>query len=122
MRGSKKDMEVTMKEKGFEIREAEWGDMHIEYGIFKEDFDVTPFLKGLPGDRDQTPHWGYVIKGEMLMKSGDHVEVFKAGDMYYSPPGHTTIVKAGCEYVEFSPKKEYAKTMKVIAKNLENKK
>jgi len=31
----------------------------------------------------------------------------------------TGIVKAGCEYVEFNPNKEYEKLMIVFAKNME---
>jgi hypothetical protein len=37
MRGSKKDLKVAMKEKGFEIREAVWGDTrgvwHLQGGL-----------------------------------------------------------------------------------------
>jgi hypothetical protein len=39
-------------------------------------------LKGLPDDRGQCPHWGYVIKGGMNMRFGDREEVFEAGDAW----------------------------------------
>ena len=119
LRTSKKDIPTTMESKDFIIREAVWGDMHVEYGTFNVDFDVTPFLKGLPNDRDPTPHWGYVMKGLIRSKVKGREEVFNAGDVYYMEPGHTAIVEKGSEYVEFSPNKEYMKTMEVVAKNLE---
>ena len=36
-----------------------------------EDMDATPFMKGLPDDRCQCPHWGYVIKGKMTARYAD---------------------------------------------------
>ena len=31
---------------------------------FLADMDPTPMFQGLPDDRCQCPHWGYVIKGK----------------------------------------------------------
>ena len=119
MRGSKKDLPKTMETGDFVIQEAVWGDMHVEYGVFNKQFDVTPYLKGLPGDRDTCPHWGYVMKGRMRCIVKGREEVFNAGDLYYMEPGHTAVVDAGTEYVEFSPREAYEKTMKVVARNIE---
>ena len=42
------------------------------------------------------------------------------GEAYYVGPGHTGEVGlAGTQVVEFSPSDEYAKTMAVVAKNLQ---
>ena len=35
----------------------------VNFTSFREDIDATPLLKGLPDDRCQCPHWGYVING-----------------------------------------------------------
>jgi hypothetical protein len=35
------------------------------------DIDATPFMKGLPDDRCQCPHWGYVFKGKMTARYAD---------------------------------------------------
>ena len=56
MRASKNELPKTMDSKEAVMREAVWGDMHVEYDVFKEKFDVTPLLKGLPNDRDPCPH------------------------------------------------------------------
>jgi hypothetical protein len=99
--------------------EGVWGDMHVEYDVFKKRFDVTPFLKGLPKDRDPCPHWGIVVKGKMTMMVDGKEEIVKAGDAYYMQPGHTAIVEAGSEFWEFSPKNKLKKTMQVIMRNFE---
>ena len=62
---------------------------------------------------------GYVIKGKLAFRSADAVEVFEGGDAYYVGPGHTPILYAGTEVVEFSPTEELDQTMKVVTKNME---
>jgi quercetin dioxygenase-like cupin family protein len=80
----------------------------------------SPFFKGLPDDRCQCPHWGYVIKGNVTFTFTDgHQETYEGGDAYYAPPGHTPQLYAGSEVVEFHPTEELAKTMEVVEKNLE---
>jgi mannose-6-phosphate isomerase-like protein (cupin superfamily) len=117
MRGSKKDLPKTMETSDMVMQEAEWGDMHVEFDTIHKKMDVTPLLKGLPNDRCQCPHWGYVLKGRMIMRNKDHEEIANAGDAYYMAPGHTAIFDAGTEVVEFSPKDKLKKTMEVIMRN-----
>ena len=85
---------------------------------FREDGDATPVFRGLPDDRCQSPHWGYVFSGRITLKYADHDEVYEAGDAYYAPPGHIPIVTAGTEVVEFSPTAEYRLTQETIARNM----
>ena len=86
---------------------------------FNEDLDATPLLKGLPGDRCHSPHWGYVLKGRLTYRVGDHEEVFEAGDAIYLPPGHIPIGnEPGTEYLQFSPAEELRKTGEVIMQNM----
>jgi hypothetical protein len=86
---------------------------------FRQDMDQTPMLKGLPDDRCQCPHWGYVLKGKLTFRFGDHEEVFEAGDAFYLPPGHVgTRNEPGSEYLQFSPTKELKETEEVIMKNM----
>jgi hypothetical protein len=119
MRGSKKELSKSMDTDELTIYEGVWGEMHVEYDVFKKRFDVTPFLKGLPNDRDPCPHWGIAVKGQMTMMVDGKKEIVKAGDAYYMPPGHTAIVEAGSEFWEFSPNDKLKKTMKVIMRKLE---
>ena len=62
---------------------------------------------------------GYVLKGRIATRSADGEEVFEAGDAYYVGPGHTTVIYAGAEVVEFSPTKPLEATLEVMAKNME---
>ena len=99
--------------------EAVWGEMHVEYDVFKRRFDVTPYLKGLPNDRDPCPHWGIIVKGQIKIISDGKEETAKAGDVYYAPPEHTVVFEAGTEMWEFSPNDKLQKTLEVISKNFE---
>ena len=85
---------------------------------FMADMDPAPFFQGLPDDRCQCPHWGYVIKGKYTFQFADREETYEAGDAYYVPPGHTPRMYAGTEIVEFSPAAELAKTMEVVTRNM----
>ncbi|MCX4581546.1 hypothetical protein [Streptomyces sp. NBC_01481] len=51
--------------------------------------DLAPLFKGLPDDRCQCSHWGYVLKGKVVFKTADGEEAFQTGDAYYVPPGRT---------------------------------
>jgi len=119
MRASRNELSKVMDTEELTMYEGVWGDMHIEYDIFKKRFDVTPLLKGLPNDRDPCPHWGIVVKGQMTIIYDGKNEVAKAGDAYYFPPGHTAVVEAGTEVWEFSPNDKLQKTMEVIMRNFE---
>ena len=66
-------------------------------------------------------HWGYVLKGKVSVQiAGRGEETFEAGDAYYVAPGHTPVLHAGTELVEFSPTVELQKTMDVVTKNIES--
>ena len=79
----------------------------VTFTSLVEDIDATPFMKGLPDDRCQCPHWGYVIKGKMTARYADRDEVFEAGDAFYTPPGHVPVTnEPGTEFVSFSPSEE----------------
>ena len=119
MRGSAADMTVALRSQGLSIREADWGEMHVAMERYSQRLDAAPLLKGLPDDRCQCPHWGYVISGEMLVRYADRQEIVRTGDAYYLAPGHAVIMEAGTELVEFSPKAPHAETMAVAGRNFE---
>ncbi len=100
------------------LRQVDWGGMTVEVGQVRKTMDGTPLFKGLPDDRCQCPHWGYVLKGRMTYRYADHEETFSAGDVYYAAPGHIPLMEAGCEYVEFSPADQYRQTMEVAERNM----
>lgn len=91
------------------------------FTLFRQDLDGTPLLKGLPGDRCQCPHWGYVVSGSMTFRYADHEEVFAAGDAFYTAPGHVPVRNdADTEIVLFSPTEELRKTEAVMAQNMQS--
>ncbi len=109
---------------GFEVPEGtlrfvDWGGMTIETGKTTAQIDPGPLFQGLPGDRCQCPHWGYVIKGTLRYRFADHDELYKAGEVYYAAPGHLPLIEPDTEYVEFSSSAEIAKTMEVVERNMQ---
>jgi hypothetical protein len=90
----------------------DWGAQLDGYAVvftsFREDWDLAPVLKGLPGDSCPCPHWGYVTAGRLTVRYGDREEVIEPGDAFYMPPGHVPAAVAGTELVMFSPQDELA--------------
>ena len=92
----------------------------VNFTTFHEDIDATPLMKGLPDDRCQCPHWGYVVAGKLTFRYADREEVFEAGDAFYTPPGHVPVKhEPGTEIVFFSPAEELRKTEAVMMKNMQ---
>ena len=118
MKTSRQEIETTIQSEQMAIGETEWGAMHLGWETFLSETDVAPLLKGLPEDRCQCPHFGYMVKGKMYVNYKDVAEEISAGEAYYLAPGHSVIVTSGTEVVEFSPKEEFNKTMEVITHNL----
>jgi hypothetical protein len=91
----------------------------VNFTTFREDIDATPLMSGLPDDRCQCPHWGYVVDGRVTFRYADREEVFEAGDAFYTPPGHVPVKhEPGTELVMFSPADELRKTEAVMEKNM----
>ena len=90
----------------------------VAFETYRADVDPAPLFAGLPDDRCQCPHWGVVVRGRLTMRFADREETYQAGDAYYAPPGHTPIVTAGSEVVEFSPTALLQQTMAVLGANM----
>ena len=101
-----------------EGRYEELGGYTVGFETFREDADGTPVLKGLPDDRCQSEHWGYVVTGRITFRFADHEETYETGDAYYAPPGHIPVISAGTEIIEFSPTAELMRTMETIGRNV----
>jgi hypothetical protein len=94
------------------------GGYTVGFETYTADADVTPLFAGLPDDRCQCAHWGYVIRGKVTFKTAQGEETFTAGDAYYVGPGHTPVLYAGTDVVEFSPTAELQQTLEVVEKNM----
>ena len=92
----------------------------VSFTTVLEDMDATPFMKGLPDDRCQCPHWGYVVNGKVTFKYADREEVFESGDAFYTPPGHVPVKhEPGTELVIFSPAEQLRQTEAVMMENMQ---
>jgi hypothetical protein len=100
-------------------RSDQLADYTVNFTSFREDIDATPLMRGLPEDRCQCPHWGYVVNGKVTFRYADRDEVFETGDAFYTPPGHVPVkYEPGTEIVQFSPSEELRKTEAVMMKNM----
>jgi glyoxylate utilization-related uncharacterized protein len=101
-------------------RNAELDGYTVNFVEFHQDIDATPLMKGLPDDRCQCPHWGYVLSGAVTFRFADHDEVVEAGDAFYLPPGHVPVShQPGTVCVQFSPTAELKRTTEVMDRNMQ---
>jgi hypothetical protein len=104
---------------GFEGRYADLDGYTVGFESYTADDDPAPLFAGLPGDKCQAPHWGFVLEGKVGYRYADGTEeIINAGEAYYAPPGHTPLFFAGSRIVEFSPTDELAETVKVVLANV----
>ncbi len=60
-----------------EDRGEELDGYAVTFVTIRQDADLAPMLKGLPDDRCQCPHWGYVFSGTLTWRYADHEEVVR---------------------------------------------
>ncbi len=123
---ARKDVPVKINVPGAIARQrTEFGDA-TGLGTFAGEYfslgagtDITPLLKGLEDDLCQSPHWGYLIEGEVTVtyKDGKH-ETVSGGDLFYWPPGHTVKVGKDAEVILFSPQREHCEVVEHLSKQL----
>ncbi len=110
----------SMELEGYEGHFEDFGPYTVGFERYTADADLAPLFAGLPDDRCQCPHMGYVIEGKVKFTFADGSdEVYEAGDAYYAPPGHLPFLYAGSRVVEFSPTEELAATIEVVSRNME---
>jgi hypothetical protein len=104
---------------GFEGRYTPVDDYVIGFEKYTADQDISPLFEGLPDDACQCPHWGMVLKGKVQFRYTDgSIDTVESGQAYYAKPGHTPVLFADTEVVEFSPAVELGKTMEVVLGNI----
>jgi hypothetical protein len=91
----------------------------INFVSIRETMDLAPMLASLPAGNCSCPHWGYMLKGRMIVRYGDHEEAIEAGDAFYMSPGHAPEAEAGAEFIQFSPADQLAETEAAIAKAMQ---
>lgn len=73
---------------------------------------------GSPTTGVSAPIGAMSSRGRVTFTSADGEETFETGDAYYVAPGHTPILFAGTEVVEFSPTAELQETLTVVERNM----
>jgi hypothetical protein len=115
MHAKKEDLPLVAEMPGvFESRQAQWGGFTAAIETLKGPHDFTKEFADLPTGRCESPHWGYVLKGQVRILYPDREEVLREGDIYYMSPGHIPIVEEEGVIIEFSPSEEYAKTLTAV--------
>ncbi len=103
----------------YEGRSVDAGDFRIAFESMPAQFppDESPF-KGLPDDRCQCDHWGYLFEGSFRVIYTDGPdEVVSAGEAYHLRPGHFFQTLEPVELIELSPVEEHDRTMATVARN-----
>ena len=90
--------------------------MRLDFAQFPP-HSLAPLLKGLPDDRCQCPHWGFLFKGKILVRYANHEETINAGQAFYLSPGHVPEALEPCELVQFSPATQLNEVIKVMQRN-----
>lgn len=119
MRIAKQDVPVRINVPGAVARQrlnfgdaSGYGTISGEYFSLEAGTDIAPLLQGLKGDMCQSPHWGYVLQGELTVNYADDTEeVARGGDLFYWPPGHTVRVGKDAELILFSPQHEHSEVI-----------
>ena len=119
MRIAKNDIPVRIDAPGAVARQktdfgdaSGYGKISGEYFSLGTGTDIAPLLQGLECDLCQSPHWGYLLQGEVPVTYADGAEdVVHGGDLFYWPPGHRVRVGANAEVVLFSPQDEHSKVI-----------
>lgn len=119
MRIAKQDMPVRMNVPGAVARQKPgfgdaggYGTISGEYFSLAAGTDIAPLLQGLENDLCPSPHWGYVLDGELTVTYADgSTEGAARGDLFYWPPGHTVRVGRDAEVILFSPQHEHDKAI-----------
>ena len=113
--------ETASSVKDFGVAEDRAEDVEgytISFTTIREGHDLAPMLAVLPGGHCSCPHWGYMLKGRIVVTYGDRQDAFEAGDAFYMPPGHTPAADADTEFVMFSPADQLATTEAAIEAGL----
>jgi hypothetical protein len=108
------EVPVAIQTDDAEVRLSEVGEMTAAFFRLKRGADFGPALAGLPDDMCQCPHWGYVIKGRLKMKTRFGDEFYEAGQAFYWPPGHSPSAAQDTEYVDFSPSEAFAAVIRHV--------
>ena len=115
----REDIPIAEAMEGYAGRFERWGSLTAAFEKLPGGLDLAPLLEGLPDDKCQCPHWGFLERGRIRVRYADHDETIEAGQAYYMAPGHAPVFELDSETLEFSPTEELGKTFEAIRRNLD---
>ncbi len=117
MHTATRDLPIKMNALGATVRHlpdfgVADGPLAAEHLSLAEGLDIAGLLIGLTGDACQSPHWGFVIRGRLVVSYADgSTETCSAGEVFHWPAGHSVRVEEAAELVMFSPAAEHLAVM-----------
>ncbi|WP_148615600.1 cupin domain-containing protein [Nocardioides rubriscoriae] len=89
-----------------------FGTLAAEHFTLAAGVDIAPLLHGLDDDVCFAPHWGYAVRGRVVVTYADgEAEVVRAGEVFHWPAGHSVRVEEDAELIMFSPAAEHRAVM-----------
>jgi hypothetical protein len=111
------DIELQEIAPGYASRFADWGGITVAFEKAHAGQDASAMVRGLPDDRCQAPHWGYLFSGKIVVHYQDRSETVEAGQAYYIEPGHAIEFLEDSEALEFTPTEALEQTFAAVRRN-----
>jgi hypothetical protein len=102
---------------GYSSRFTDWGGITVAFEKAHAGQDASAMVRGLPDDRCQAPHWGFLFAGKIVVHFDDHTETIEGGQAYYIAPGHAIEFLEDSEALEFTPTAALEETFAAIRRN-----
>jgi hypothetical protein len=118
----KRQLPMESMDSKYQWRSAQWGGFHVSFQKALADLDFAPLNKEEPNGMCHGHHWGYVLKGKMIVRYKDHEEVINAKEAYYLAPGHISFIVKGTEVLELTPNADIERPKEITTMNLQTRK
>ena len=83
---------------GYSSRFTDWGGITVAFEKAHAGQDASAMVRGLPDDRCQAPHWGFLFSGRIAVHFDDRTETIEGGQAYYIAPGHSAQQRRSREF------------------------
>src|SRR2546429_9891787 len=97
--------ELPLREivRGYSSRMVDWGSMTVGFEHAEAGQDASSMLEGLPDNRCQAPHWGYLFSGTMGVEYADRTETIEGPREYRVETGYSISVATHCDALGVTP-------------------
>ena len=102
----------------YSSRFADWGGITVAFEHAQAGDDASAMVKGLPDDRCQAPHWGYLFSGKIVVDYSDRQETIEGGQAYFIEPGHKITFLEDSDALEFTPTDKLEETFAQVRRNV----